>query len=251
MRYFYVETPLANHLFERCEKTQNFRLGMTRKSTCAVVVKRLNSFRAVKVALSFEQSLFQISIAFNRDRQIVLDYGSAHKACNKSILSRATYQHVRREAPNLSSALVQRARDEAPEMLKRNRFAVSKKKENGKRSNRKLGSWSYVKPQKFVAYKAEGVGKATVFVEPEYTSQRCSRCGFMHKQNGHGLNFYRGNCGFRLNASLSAAKNIGMPGKPEPPSSLSTSQSRHHMNLFVPTGTADGVCKPLPLGRRS
>jgi len=81
-------------------------------------------FRTVKVKLPFEQSLYQTAVAFNQACQTVLDYGSTHKTHNKDRLNKATYKQVRTAIPNLPSALVQTARDEASEMLKRNSYAT-------------------------------------------------------------------------------------------------------------------------------
>lgn len=85
-------------------------------------------FRTVKVCLPFEQSLFQTAVAFNKACQTVLDYGSEHRVYNKDKLNKATYRQVRKEIPNLPSALVQTARDEASEMLLRTDFAKAIKK---------------------------------------------------------------------------------------------------------------------------
>jgi IS605 OrfB family transposase len=375
-------------------------------------------FRTVNVSLPFEQSLLQTAVAFNRACQTVLNYGSEHRVYNKSVLNKATYRQVRKEIPNLPSALVQTARDEASEMLLRTDFAkilkkrlsvrydnrcfkfypesdyaslttvfgrlnfsfkhydyldtwkgeytnaqlvirgdriflnvqvklpdvplkvtgkvlgvdrgilniavcsdntffdskwlravkgryrflkrrlqhvgtrsahrrlqvlsgrerrfvtdanhcvskeivnkpfdvfaleklgISKKKKNGKRFNRKLGGWSYAELQLFIQYKAEAKSKCVVLVNPKYTSQRCSKCGFVSKGNRNGLGFRCGNCGFSLNADLNAARNIGVLGRSE------------HLRLFVnepivapdvtsPTGAADGSNKLLNLFRSS
>jgi IS605 OrfB family transposase len=375
-------------------------------------------FRTVKVKLPFENSLVQTAVAFNKACQTVLDYGSTHKIRNKAKLNKATYRQVREAIPNLPSALVQTARDEASEMLLRTDFAkiekkrlsvrydnrcfkfypdsnyvslttvhgrlnfpfkyytylgmwkgeytnaqliirknkaflhvqvelpdiplkitgkvlgidrgilnvaacsdntffdskhlravkgryqflkrklqhigtrpahhklqrlagrerrfvlntnhciskaivnkpfdvfalekleITRKKKNGKRFNRLLGSWSPNELQRFVAYKAEGQGKVVVFVNPKFTSQRCSRCGFVHKWNRHGLRFRCGNCGFELNADLNASRNIEVLGRSE------------YLRLFVnepivasgeasPTGVVDGSYKPRPSGRGS
>jgi len=374
-------------------------------------------FRTVKVKLPFEQSLLQTAIAFNRACQIVLDYGSEHKVYNKDALNKATYRQVREVIPNLPSALVQTARDEASEMLLRTDFTkivkkrlsvrydnrcfkfypesnyvslttvhgrlnfpfkhydyldtwkgeytnaqlvihknsvflnvqvnlpnseenvsgkvlgidrgilniavcsdntffdskhlravkgryrylrshlqhigtrsahrklqrlagcerrfvlntnhciskaivnkpfdvfalekleINRRKKNGKRFNRLLGSWSPNELQRFTAYKAEAKGKICVEVNPRHTSQRCSRCGFVHRWNRHGLRFRCGNCGFELNADLNAGRNIEVLGKSE------------YLRLFVnkpivasceasSTGVVDGSYK-LPLSRGS
>jgi putative transposase len=86
-------------------------------------------FRTIKVKLPFEQALFQTAVAFNKACQTVLDYGSKNKTHNKNKLNKATYQQVREAVPNLPSALVQTARDEASEMLKRTDFAKVVKKQ--------------------------------------------------------------------------------------------------------------------------
>ena len=91
-------------------------------------VNLLNVFRTVKVALPCDNALLQTAIAFNRACQIVLDYGSQAKTFNKNKLNRETYRTTRERVPNLPSALVQTARDEASEMLKRNRFTRTLKK---------------------------------------------------------------------------------------------------------------------------
>jgi IS605 OrfB family transposase len=85
-------------------------------------------FRTVKVKLPFEQSLLQTAVAFNRACQMALDYGSANKIHNKDRLNKATYTQVRVGVPNLPSALVQTARDEASEMLKRANYTQCVKK---------------------------------------------------------------------------------------------------------------------------
>ena len=78
------------------------------------------------------------------------------------------------------------------------KLGISKKKKNGKRFNRKLGGWSFAELQLFIQYKAEAKSKCVVLVNPKYTSQRCSKCGFVHKQNRNGLGFRCGNCGFQF-----------------------------------------------------
>lgn len=368
-------------------------------------------FRTIKVALPFEQSLLQTAIAFNKACQMVLNYGSEHKVYNKNVLNKETYPQVRKQVPNLPSALVQTARDQASEMLLRTDFAkivkkrlsvrydnrcfkfypdsnyvslttvmgrltfsfkhydymdtwrgeytnaqlviwrskiflsvqaklpdvaiktvgkilgidrgilntatcsdntffsskplravrgrfqflkyrlqhvgtrsahrklqvlsgrerrfvlntnhciskaivskpfdvfaleklgITKKKKSGRYFNWKLGGWSFAELQFFIQYKAEAKGKCVVLVDPKYTSQRCSKCGFVHKGNRSGLGFCCGNCGFCLNADLNASRNIGVLGKSE------------YLRFFVnepnvasgealPTGMVDGSYKP-------
>lgn len=46
-----------------------------------------------------------------------------------------------------------------------------------------LRNWSYHKLQECVEYKAEREGIIVRYVNPAYTSQRCSRCGYVDKEN--------------------------------------------------------------------
>jgi len=98
----------------------------------------------------------------------------------------------------------------------------------GKKFRRMLGSWSPSELEKFIEYKAEDLGKSVIYINPKYTSQKCSRCGYISKDNRHGSVFKCKNCGFELNADLNASRNIEVLGKSECFRLLSTSQSLRH-----------------------
>lgn len=78
--------------------------------------------------------------------------------------------------------------------------------------NRKLNNWSYYQFEQFLRYKAESIGKQVVLVDPRYTSQKCSRCGYTYKGNRVGTNFCCRKCGHKLDADLNAARNIAQAG---------------------------------------
>lgn len=71
-------------------------------------------------------------------------------------------------------------------------------------------SWAFKTLHDFVEYKAEEQGISMEQVNPEYTSQRCSKCGFTVKQNRDGSSFECRKCGYELHADYNAAKNIGV-----------------------------------------
>lgn len=72
-----------------------------------------------------------------------------------------------------------------------------------------LRNWSYFELQKMIEYKAEREGIAVRYVNPAYTSQKCSRCGEIDKENRQTqANFKCTKCGFELNADHNAAINI-------------------------------------------
>lgn len=74
--------------------------------------------------------------------------------------------------------------------------------------NKKLGKWSFAELRSIIEYKAEGMGKQTIAINPKYTSQTCSKCGFQHKANRTGKTFKCKSCGFQLDADLNASRNI-------------------------------------------
>ncbi|HBF4439506.1 transposase [Clostridioides difficile] len=72
-----------------------------------------------------------------------------------------------------------------------------------------LRNWSYFELQKMIEYKAEREGITVRYVNPAYTSQKCSRCGEIDKENRQTqAKFKCTKCGFELNADHNAAINI-------------------------------------------
>jgi len=72
--------------------------------------------------------------------------------------------------------------------------------------------WAFRRLYEYVSYKAPEQGVSVEEVEPNYTSQRCSRtdCGFTHEDNRHGAQFCCQKCGYEVNADYNGAKNIGL-----------------------------------------
>ena len=72
--------------------------------------------------------------------------------------------------------------------------------------------WAFRRLFEYVSYKAPEQGVSVEQVEPNHTSQRCSRtdCGFTHDDNRHGEHFCCQKCGYEVNADYNAAKNIGL-----------------------------------------
>ena len=74
-----------------------------------------------------------------------------------------------------------------------------------------LHSWAFAQLGWFVAYKAARAGVAVVYVNPAYTSQRCSACGHIDKKNRPDqATFQCTSCGFAEHADVNAARNIAV-----------------------------------------
>jgi IS605 OrfB family transposase len=72
--------------------------------------------------------------------------------------------------------------------------------------------WAFRRLFEYVSYKTPEQGVSVEQVEPNHTSQRCSRmdCGFTHDGNRHGEHFCCQKCGYEVNADYNGAKNIGL-----------------------------------------
>jgi IS605 OrfB family transposase len=77
------------------------------------------------------------------------------------------------------------------------------------KERRRIHAWSFDRLKSFLAYKSKMVGCYVEFVDPRYTSQKCSRCGHTAKANRKTQSWFLClKCGFQHNADLNAAKNI-------------------------------------------
>ena len=82
----------------------------------------------------------------------------------------------------------------------------------GKKFNRKLNNWSFFQLAQFLEYKAEAIGKQVVYIDPRYSSQKCSKCGDIRKSNRKGVIYHCKACGFDSHSDLNASYNIAQAG---------------------------------------
>lgn len=75
-----------------------------------------------------------------------------------------------------------------------------------------LRDWTYYDLQTKIEQKAKEVGIQVVYVNPAYTSQRCSKCGHIDKNNRPNQSTFKCiKCGFEENADFNASQNLGIP----------------------------------------
>jgi len=78
-----------------------------------------------------------------------------------------------------------------------------------KPQRKEVNKWNFFQFEQFLTYKAEAKGCQVVYVDARYTSQRCSKCGHIHKGNRQSQSRFKcRNCGFQLNADLNGSHNI-------------------------------------------
>ena len=81
---------------------------------------------------------------------------------------------------------------------------------NAKRGlNRVIAGCNWGQFEQFLGYKSELYGRELGFVNPAYTSQKCSECGYTDKKNRENqASFLCKQCRHTMNADLNAAINI-------------------------------------------
>lgn len=80
---------------------------------------------------------------------------------------------------------------------------------SGGACQRFLKNWTYYDLQQKIRYKAQASGIDVVMIEPKYTSQRCSCCGYISQENRKTQAEFRcEECGYEANADYNAARNI-------------------------------------------
>ena len=76
-----------------------------------------------------------------------------------------------------------------------------------------LRHWTYYDLQTKIKAKAKEHGIEIVLVDPRYTSQRCSKCGHINKDNRKSQSqFICIKCGFKANADFNASQNLSIKG---------------------------------------
>lgn len=83
----------------------------------------------------------------------------------------------------------------------------------GKKANSDLRSWAFYQLEQFLAYKSHEVKSEVLKVSAKYTSQRCPKCGLIHKDNRHhNIHEYICQCGYRSNDDRVGVMNIQLLG---------------------------------------
>ena len=76
----------------------------------------------------------------------------------------------------------------------------------GRALRRRLSLWQFAAIRQAVQNKAQMAGMAVVFVNPAYTSQKCSRCGLLGDRRRHV--FTCPHCGYTAHADVNGATNV-------------------------------------------
>lgn len=87
---------------------------------------------------------------------------------------------------------------------------------NQYQSDTLLKNWSYYDLQQKIKYKANEQGIIVNFINPQFTSQRCNKCGYINDKKVRDykeddINFVCPKCGHGEKVNINASKNIAIP----------------------------------------
>lgn len=140
-----------------------------------------------------------------------------YKAIRKQMQRQAKFKKlatIKRRESNIVRDINHKISNKIVQTAKANNLGIKLEKLEGIRQRAKtsksfkgtLHSWSFYQLEMFLEYKAKLLGIPVVYVDPRYTSQRCSRCGQIGTRNGK--KFVCHACGYVEHADVNASFNI-------------------------------------------
>jgi putative transposase len=115
---------------------------------------------------------------------------------------------VRNINHQISKRLIVEAKNNKAVLVLEKLKNIHKTARTRKRQRYSLNSWSFYQLGDMIEYKAKKYGVPVAYVEPQYTSQRCSRCGHIDSNNRKQKIFCCTKCATVENADANAGFNI-------------------------------------------
>ncbi len=118
-------------------------------------------------------------------------------------------ERFRKDANHVVSKQIVSACQPGDTLVMENLTDIRERTRGRRKQRRAMSNWSFSQLQGFIAYKAAYRGINVEFVDARYSSQACSRCGFIDKRNRVSQSeFSCKHCGHQQNADLNAADNL-------------------------------------------
>lgn len=113
----------------------------------------------------------------------------------------------------ISTRLVERAKGTVSAIAIENLAGIGKRTTARKGQRSRMKGWAFYQLRSFLEYKALAAGVPLILVDPAYTSQRCSACGYTARNNRRTRDAFEcRHCGLALGADVNAARNIRARG---------------------------------------
>jgi len=144
-----------------------------------------NKYKEIRRSLGKKKKLKKLKSIKNREKRIIKNIN--HK---------------------ISKALVERCLKDNSAIVLEDLKSIRKTAKSRRKNRYTLNSWSFYQLAQMIEYKSKKLGIPIFYVEPQYTSQRCSDCGHIEKSNRQGKLFSCNQCGKVENADVNAGFNI-------------------------------------------
>ncbi len=108
----------------------------------------------------------------------------------------------------ISKRLVEEAKDNKAIIILEELKNIRKTARTRRKQRYSLNSWSFCQLGGMIEYKSKKYGVPIAYIAPQYTSQRCSRCGHIEATNRKLKQFHCAKCGVVENADANAGFNI-------------------------------------------
>jgi IS605 OrfB family transposase len=127
----------------------------------------------------------------------------------------------------IAKRLVQLAQDTKAALVLEDLTGIRDRMTVRKRQRARQHNWSFGQLRAFIAYKAQRAGVPVVCVDPRHTSQTCSRCGHVSKQNRRSqAAFSCLRCGYATHADFNAARNLAVRGEVSRPDLIASASGQ-------------------------
>jgi putative transposase len=177
-------------------------IGIDRNTTHhTIVASCLETGKVLKLG----KSLNHIHHKYREMRRHLQKMGKLRKV--KEIRDRES-RIVRDINHKTTTALMQFARENSACVVMEDLKEIRKTAKTRRKQRYSLHSWSFYQQQMMIEYKSKKFGVSVRYVAPQYTSQRCSRCGHIEQANRNGNLFHCKKCGVVEDSGANAGFNI-------------------------------------------
>jgi putative transposase len=144
-----------------------------------------HKYKHIRKSLQKQGKLKKVKAIKNRESRIVRDIN--HK---------------------ITTALMHFAKENNACIVMENLDKIRQRAKTRRKQRYSLHSWSFYQQKQMIEYKSKKYGVSVYYVAPQYTSQRCSKCGHIEQANRKGNLFSCKKCGTVEDSGVNAGFNI-------------------------------------------
>jgi len=144
----------------------------------------------------------------NKYKQIRRNLGKKKKLKKLKSIKNRQQRVIKNLNHRMSKGLIERCVKDKSGIVLEDLKQIRQTAKSRKKQRYFLNSWSFYQLAQMIEYKAKKHGIPIFYVEPQYTSQRCSECGHIENANRKAKLFCCKQCGKVENADVNAGFNI-------------------------------------------